>query len=108
MLNRAAGDRDFTNAAAGAVDQHVRSGRSVARHVALDVAIADVDVAHVATTGDDATAGIVANVRAGDVDLMQINAVHENADAAIMVEVTVADHDVAVALVQADRVSRLA
>src|SRR5439155_22847710 len=99
VLQGAAGDGHLAGAihAAGAVDQHVGRRCRVGRHVALDVAAGDLDVAHVALAADDTALSAIADVAARDVRLVQIDIVVIDADATVLVEVAIADDDDAVA-----------
>jgi hypothetical protein len=81
----------------GAVDEHIRRRRCLGRHVALDVAGADVQVPHATAARDHAAARVVADVAADDVRLVEIDVVVKHADAGVVIQVAVADDDVAIA-----------
>jgi hypothetical protein len=108
VLDRATGDGDFADGAAGGVEQDVGGRRALAGHVALDVATADVDIADVAAARDDAAAGAVADVAAGDVRLVQVDLIVEDPDATAAVDMGVGDEHVAVAAGEPDAVAEFA
>ncbi len=96
MLDGAARDGDLANRAPRGIEENIRRWGTINGVIALDIAGADVDIAHISAMRHDASAAIVTDVTADDVGLVEIDVVIKNADAAIVIQVAICDQNIAV------------
>lgn len=108
MLERAATDGHFGGRAATVIDLDVCGRRKIRRHIRLQVAPGNLNVADFAAARNETTARAVADMATGHIRLVEINLVEEDAHAAVIVDLAARHDDVAIAPHKMDGVAEMA